>query len=229
MKVGYVAIVGRPNVGKSTILNACIGESLAPVSQVPNTTRHTLLGIYTDEVSQIMFIDTPGFQMHDDLMGQRLRKEAQNSLKQADVILRVRDVSRPLGEEDAHIDKQIQHLGIPIIEIYTKLDLRHAMDIPKEGILIRKDKIPVAQICEAILPYLPEGELLYDADDYTNTPVYDRVGEIIRERANLLLKEEIPHALYVHVEDVEVQDHQVRILAYIVVERESQKRIVIGK
>lgn len=229
MKVGYVAIVGRPNVGKSTILNACIGESLAPVSQVPNTTRHTLLGIYSDEHSQIMFIDTPGFQLHDDLMGQRLRKEAQNSLKLADVILRVRDVSRPIGEEDAAIDKQISHLGVPIIEIYTKMDLRHVMEIPESAILIEKGKIPVAQICESIVQHLEEGPLLFDPDDYTNTPVYDRVGEIIRERANLLLKDEIPHALYVHVEDVEVQENQVRILAYIVVERESQKRIVIGK
>lgn len=229
MKVGYVAIVGRPNVGKSTILNACIGESLAPVSQVPNTTRHTLLGIYSDDISQILFIDTPGFQLHDDLMGQRLRKEAQNSLKLADVILRVRDVSRPLGEEDAAIDRQISNLGVPIIEIYTKLDLRHAMDIPDTAIVIEKGKIPVAQICEAIVQHLEEGPLLFDSDDYTNTPVYDRVGEIIRERANLLLKDEIPHALYVHVEDVEVQENQVRILAYIVVERESQKRIVIGK
>lgn len=96
MKVGYVAIVGRPNVGKSTILNACVGESLAPVSQIPNTTRHALLGIYTDDARQILFIDTPGFQLNDDLMGQRLRKEAQSSLKNADVILRVRDVSRPI-------------------------------------------------------------------------------------------------------------------------------------
>lgn len=199
------------------------------MSQIPNTTRHTLLGIYTDESRQILFIDTPGFQLNDDLMGQRLRKEAQSSLKLADVILRVRDVSRPLGEEDLAIDRQIEHLGVPIVEIYTKIDLRHTMEIPKGSLQVAKNVVPVAEICLKISEYLEEGPLLFDADDYTNTPVYDRVGEIIRERANLLLKEEIPHALYVHVEDVEVAEDQVRILAYIVVEKESQKRIVIGK
>lgn len=229
MKVGYVAIVGRPNAGKSTILNACIGESLAPVSQVPNTTRHTLLGIYTDDESQILFIDTPGYQLHDDLMGQRLRKEAQNSLKLADVILRVRDVSRAVGDEDEKIDLNIRDLGVPIIEIYTKMDQRHLLTPPKEALTVAKNQIPVAELCARIRELLPEGPLLFDPDDYTNTPVYDRVGEIIREQANLQLKEEIPHAMYVHVEDVEVQEKQVRILAYIVVEKESQKRIVIGK
>lgn len=229
MKVGYVAIVGRPNAGKSTILNACIGESLAPVSQVPNTTRHTLLGIYTDDESQILFIDTPGFQLHDDLMGQRLRKEAQNSLKLADVILRVRDVARAPGDEDEKIDLNIRDLGVPIIDIYTKMDQRHLITPPKSALTVAKNRIPVAELCARITELLPEGPLLFDPDDYTNTPVYDRVGEIIREQANLQLKEEIPHAMYVHVEDVEVKDDQVRILAYIVVEKESQKRIVIGK
>lgn len=229
MKVGYVAIVGRPNAGKSTILNACIGESLAPVSQVPNTTRHTLLGIYTDDESQILFIDTPGFQLHDDLMGQRLRKEAQNSLKLADVILRVRDVARAPGDEDEKIDLNIRDLGVPIIDIYTKMDQRHLIKPPKEALTVSKNQIPVAEICAQIRQLLPEGPILFDPDDYTNTPVYDRVGEIIREQANLQLMEEIPHAMYVHVEDVEVKEDQVRILAYIVVEKESQKRIVIGK
>ena len=229
MKVGYVAIVGRPNAGKSTILNACIGESLSAVSQIPNTTRHALLGIYTNDSSQILFIDTPGFQQNDDLMGQRLRKEVQNSLKSADVILRVRDVSRAAWEEDFEIDRQIGNLKVPILEIFTKTDLRHAIDVPKNALKTNKSDIPVAAICSSISEFLSEWPLLFDPDNYTDTPVYDRVGEIIRERSNLLLKEEIPHALYVHVEDVEVSESQVRVLAYIVVERESQKRIVIGK
>ena len=229
MKVWYVAIVGRPNAGKSTILNACVWESLAPVSKVPNTTRHALLGIYTDEERQILFIDSPGFQMRDDLMGKYLRKEVGSTLKKADVILRVRDGSRPAGDEDANIDSQLERLQIPIIEVSTKADLCAAQEIPAGAIVTRKNTVPVREIFERISEFLSEGESLFDEDQYTDTPVHERIGEIIREQANVRLEEEIPHALYVHVEDVDFTEKEIRILAYIVVEKESQKRIVIGK
>lgn len=229
MKVWYVVLVGRPNSGKSTILNACVEESLAPVSRVPNTTRHSLLGIYSTEQAQILFLDSPGFQVRDDLMGKYLRKETVDTLRKADVIVRVRDVSREYGEEDVLIDERLKGCNVPVIQIYTKTDLKRVQQIPADELTTSRENIPAQALRELIIRHLPEWVPLFEEDVYTDVPVYERIAEIIREQANLHLHEEIPHALYVHVEDVDFTERGIRILAYIVVEKESQKRIVIGK
>lgn len=229
MKVGFVALIGRPNSGKSTLLNACIGESLAPVSPVPNTTRVGLRGIYTTEQTQVIFIDTPGFQMQDDLMGTKIRKETVTALKKADVILRIVDASRPAGEEDARIDELLAFMGGKVLLVYTKCDLPIVQSPKEESICVKKWAIPVEVLVSRIAKLLPEWERLYDPEYYTDIPPSVRIGEIIREQAILRVKQEIPHALYVHVEDIEHTERQIRILAYVVVERESQKIIVIGK
>ncbi len=162
-------------------------------------------------------------------MGVKIRKETIIALKKADMILRVIDASRSYGEEDARIDEILGFTGATVVRIYTKCDLPIVQKPIEEALIIKKDKIPTQKILNQIAALLPEGEMLYDPEYYTDISPNIRIGEVIREQSLLRLKQEIPHALYVQVEDVEIMEHQVRILAYIVVERESQKIIVIGK
>ena len=244
-KVWYIAIVGRPNVGKSTFLNALIGEKVSAVSSRPQTTQRTIPGIYTDEAKgvQMIFLDTPGIHhewgeqygseksrdIHD-----RINSEAFASLREADVILRLVDPTRPQGAEDERIDEVISFSRAPVIRVETKGDL------PK-GYLGRDIDIAIDsmnrkgfdELISKISEYLPEWDYLYSPEYYTDQPMDLRITEVIREVLFSELGEEVPYASYVEVaqieEKLEGREPMLAIQAYVNVETESQKVIVIGK
>ncbi len=249
-KVWYVAIVGRPNAGKSTFLNALIWEKVSAVSSRPQTTQRTIPGIYTDEEKgvQIIFLDTPG--IHNDEgeqygsqksgeIHERINSEAFSSLRNADVILRLVDPTRSLGGEDARIDEIISFSKAPVIRAETKQDL--AKGYLGKDIDFRIDsvnRVGFAELIEGISKYLPEGPYLYESDYYTDQPMDLRIQEVIREVLFSELGEEIPYASYVEVSQMEEKGWieaggkwvpMLSIQAYINVESESQKVIVIGK
>lgn len=148
-------------------------------------------------------------------------------MKEADLLLRIVDVSRGRGEEDERIDELMTFVDIPSITVYTKVDLVHIQEVPENALKAGKESIPIKELLEAISQKLPVGDYIHDPDLYTDVPPENLIPEIIRSECFVRLKQEIPHSLYVRVEDVEVTEDIVKILAYIVVETESQKKIVI--
>lgn len=230
MRVGYVALVGRPNSGKSSFLNALIDEKVGIVSNRPQTTRKSVRGIYTDDVRQIVFFDTPGIHEAVDDFNIRINAVAGRAIADADAVVRFVDASRPFGEEEKKIDELVANCGKPVVKVFSKWDV--AMKGVDKGSKIAVSSVSregMKELLEAVTAYLPEGVPFYDEDYYTDQDPYTRVSEIIREKAFQLLSEEIPHDLYVNVEELEDEGGLLRILAYLVVERDSQKRITVGK
>lgn len=216
-KVGYVAIVGRPNAGKSTLLNALIGEKVSAVSYRPQTTQRSIPGIFTseDESVQIVFLDTPGIHntSTDGQFGSqrsfeinaRINSEAFASLREADVIVRLLDPTRPYGAEDERIDEVLSFQTKPILRIETKQDLDNK-SYPQKGVDLRIDsvaRIGFEELITKIAEHLPEGPLLYDPEYYTDQPMDLRIQEVIREILFLELGDEIPYAAYVEVASIE--------------------------
>jgi GTPase len=274
-KTWYVAIIGRPNAGKSTFLNALIWEKVSAISPRPQTTQRSIPGIYTDEEKgvQIVFLDTPGIhhygkeqfgseKSHD--IHERINSEAFASLYEADVIVRLLDPTRAYGAEDERIDTLLQNITTPIIRVETKQDLimkskewriidkkrkiqqgewdiidgdlrvkeEKSTSFPHENIDIQIDsttKHGFDTLLETLEKYLPEWPFLYTSDYYTDQPMDLRTSEIIREELFLSLGDEIPYASYVEVDQIDNTDTLLKIQAYIHVESESQKVIVIGK
>lgn len=249
-KVWYVAIVGRPNAGKSTFLNALIWEKVSAVSSRPQTTQRTIPGIYTDEEKgvQIIFLDTPG--IHNDEgeqygsqksgeIHERINSEAFSSLRNADVILRLIDPTRIQWAEDARIDEIISFSKAKVIRAETKQDL--AKGYLGKDIDFRIDSVNrfgFGELIDGISAHLPEGPYLYESDYYTDQPMDLRIQEVIREVLFSELGEEIPYASYIEVSQMEESGWveaggkwvpMLSIQAYINVESESQKVIVIGK
>ena len=248
-KTWYVAIIGRPNAGKSTLINALIGEKVSSVSHRPQTTQRSIPGIFTDEEKciQIIFVDTPGIHSHaweqygsqkDASMNERINTEAYNALHSADVILRLLDPTREYGEEDERIDTLLTKVAKPVIRIETKQDMDNK-SYPQKWVDLRIDSVARTgfdELLEKIVPYLPEWPYLYDPDYYTDQTMEMRIQEIIRERLFLELGDEIPYACYVEITQIEEKwwDHEksvpmLSVQAYINVESDSQKVIVIGK
>jgi GTPase len=280
-KTWYVAIVGRPNAGKSTLLNALIWERVSAISPRPQTTQRSIPGIYTDEARwvQIIFLDTPGIhslsgeqygsqKSHD--IHERINSEAFASLHNADVIIRLLDPTRAYGAEDGRIDTLLTTVKAPIIRVETKQDI--VMKSEKWKVKSRKDKIGKGkweiidgdlrvgkeeekssffhhedvgiridsttkqgfdELLEQISSHLPEEPYLYSPDYYTDQSMDLRIAEVIREQLFLSLGDEIPYACYVEVTQIEEKSDKkepmLSIQAYINVEAESQKVIVIGK
>ena len=263
-KVGYVAIVGRPNAGKSTLLNALIWEKVSAVSYRPQTTQRSIPGIFTDDENtiQIVFLDTPGIHntTSDGQFGsqksfeinERINSEAFASLREADVIIRLLDPTRPYGIEDERIDEVLSFQTKPILRIETKQDMDNK-SYPQKGVDLRIDsveKIGFDELIKKVSEYLPEGPFLYDPEYYTDQPMDLRIQEVIREILFLELGDEIPYAAYVEVAEIEEREagtviqkplkwsgpakerflsEMLRIQAYINVESDSQKTIIIGK
>lgn len=248
-KTWYIAIVGRPNAGKSTLLNALIGEKVSAISHRPQTTQRSIPGIFTDEEKgiQMIFLDTPGIHNHSweqygsqkvyDI-NERINSEAYASLHSADVILRLLDPTRTYGEEDERIDTLLEKINKPVIRIETKQDMENK-SYPQKWVDLRIDsvaRIGFEELFDRISAYLPEGPYLYDPDFYTDQSMDLRIGEVIRERLFLELGDEIPYASYVEVTQIEEKWWDtpkslpmLSIQAYINVESDSQKVIVIGK
>lgn len=240
-KVWYVAIVGRPNAGKSTLINALIGEKVSAISPRPQTTQRTIPGIFTDEDQwlQIIFLDTPG--IHQDAREQfgsqksgemhtLINGEAFASLREADVILRLVDPTRPYGAEDERIDEVLSFSQKPVLRIETKQDLEKwylgkNIDLKVDSV----NRLGFRELVDAIARLLPEWPYLYEADQYTDQTMDLRISEVIREQLFAELGEEVPYACYVEMGSIENGETLLKINAYLNVEADSQKLIVIGK
>jgi GTP-binding protein Era len=244
-RAGYVALVGRPNVGKSTLMNALLGQKVAAVSPRPQTTRQRQLGILTTDEAQIVFMDTPGIHKPVHKLGEFMNQVAEDTLKDADLILWLVEANNNPNPEDTRIADKLREMKDlpPLVLAVNKLDLTGGYDLSE-----RLDKIQrlypqgklmqfsastgagLDQLLAEILKNLPEGEPFFDPDQVTDYYERDIAAELIREAALLNLREEIPHGVAVRIDDFEErEDGSAYIHATLFVERESHKGIVIGK
>ena len=242
MKSGFIALVGRPNVGKSTLLNAIIGKKVAITSDKPQTTRNIIQGIRTDEDSQMVFVDTPGIHKPKNRLGKILNKQAYFSVNDVDVILFLVDITESLGKGDMFVIDVINHIRVPVILVINKVDKLH-----KEEILKKIDEykdlynfdeiIPVSarkkdnvdRLIAVLKAKLTDNIKYYDDEIYTDKPINFIVSELIREKILELTFEEVPHSVSVVTDLMEYNRDAVNIKATIVVDRENLKRILVGK
>lgn len=242
-KSGFAALIGRPNVGKSTLMNCLIGQKIAITSDKPQTTRNKIQTVYTSEEGQIVFLDTPGIHKAKNKLGDYMVNVAQRTLSEADVILWLVEPSNFIGAGERHIIEQLKKTKTPVILVINKTDtVKNKEDVEVFANTYRKEYdfaeiIPVSalrgkntgELLEAILKLLPYGPAFYDEDTITDQPMRQIVAELVREKALRLLEEEIPHGIAVSIESMKYRRHIVDIEATIVCERESHKGIVIGK
>lgn len=240
MKVGFVNIFGKPNAGKSTLLNALVGEKLAIVSPKVQTTRHRIKGFLNTESYQVIFSDTPGiieprYKLHEKMM-----KAVKSGLEDADLALLLVDVNDNAEEADSVFSSL--HLKVPAFVVLNKIDRTSqekvkkiseffsARPYSKKVIAVSALKnINISNLLDAILEYLPEGEPFYEEDDLTDLPTRFFVGEIIREKIFDLFEDEIPYQTTVMVKEFKEKTSLIKISAEIVVQRESQKAIILGE
>ncbi len=242
MKSGFIALVGRPNVGKSTLLNAIIGKKVAITSDKPQTTRNIIQGIRTDEDSQMVFVDTPGIHKPKNKLGKILNKQAYFSVNDVDVILFLVDITESLGKGDMFVIDVLKNVRVPVILVINKID-----KLPKEEILKKIDEykdlynfdeiIPVSarkkdnvdRLITVLKTKLTDNIKYYDDEIYTDKPINFIVSELIREKILELTFEEVPHSVSVVTDLMEYNRDAVNIKATIVVDRENLKRILVGK
>ena len=241
MKVGVVSIVGRPNAGKSTLINSIIKEKIAITSDKPQTTRNNIQGIYNDSDSQIVFVDTPGVHKPKNKLGKYLNSESYSSILGVDLILFMIDASKPFGKGDEFILEKIKEENINTFLILNKVD-KIKKDELYNMIMEYKDKydfkeiIPISalkennieELIKTIKDYLNEGERIYSEDYYTDKSVRFLVSELIREKVLRKTREEVPHAVTVVIENFEEKENSVVINACIIVERDGIKKILVG-
>ncbi|HEY4550257.1 MAG TPA: GTPase Era [Bacillus sp. (in: firmicutes)] len=243
-KSGFISIIGRPNVGKSTFINRVIGQKIAIMSDKPQTTRNKVQGVLTTNNTQYIFIDTPGIHKPKHKLGDFMMKVAQNTLKEVDVILFMVNAEEGYGRGEEFILEKFQSVKTPIFLIINKIDRIHpdklltviesynekfqfAEIIPISAL----DGNNIDRLLEVVRKYLPEGPLYYPADQVTDHPERFIITELIREKALQLTREEVPHSLAVVLEKMEKDPNKdmIHVMATIIVERDSQKGIVIGK
>jgi GTPase len=243
-KSGFVSIIGRPNVGKSTFLNRVIGQKIAIMSDKPQTTRNKIQGVYTTEDAQIIFIDTPGIHKPKHKLGDFMMKVAENALKEVDLILFMINAEEGFGRGDAFIIERLKKINTPVFLVINKIDQVHPDDLLP---LIEQYKslhdfaeiVPISALqgnnvetlIAQIKKYLPEGPQYYPADQVTDHPERFIIAELIREKALHLTREEVPHSIAVVIDSIERREDSstVYVGATIIVERNSQKGIIIGK
>ena len=243
MKCGFVSLVGRPNVGKSTLLNSILGIKLAITSDKAGTTRNVINGIYNDKDSQIIFVDTPGIHKPNHKLGNLLNKKAYNNTEGVDVILFLVDISKGFGKGDQFILNKIKDKDVPIILLLNKIDkVKDKQKLLKDIDELRKlydfaEIIPISAkahdnvdvLITSIKKYLEEQERIYDEDDLTNVSTKFIMSELVREKVLELTKDEIPHSVTCYVENYEEDEKLVHIQVLIVVDRDNLKKILIGK
>lgn len=245
-KSAFVAVVGRPSSGKSTLLNALCGEKVAITSPVPQTTRNAIRGIVNRERGQLVFVDTPGRHVSEKKLNRKLMDVGSRAIGEADLVLYVVDASRDTGEEENAIAALLKPLAARTIVAVNKIDAPGSKpETVRKFLNERLPEIPGARMLDIsalkkdglepllglLYDFAPAGEPMYPEDYYTDQQVDFRIAELIREKAMNRLTDELPHALYVEVADTELRDEGTRlwVRAFIVVERESQKGIVVGK
>ncbi len=243
-KSGFVTLIGRPNVGKSTLMNSLIGQKIAITSNKPQTTRNRIQTVYTDRQGQIIFLDTPGIHKAKNKLGEYMVSVAERTLNEVDVILWLVEPTEFIGAGERHIAEQLNKVRTPVILVINKVDTVKKEDILKY-IAAYKDVCPFADIVpvsalkgdntalltETIFKLLPEGPQYYDEDTVTDQPERQIVAEIIREKALHLLDDEIPHGIAVSIERMKERKSGdiIDIEATIICERDSHKGIIIGK
>lgn len=241
-KSGFVTLIGRPNVGKSTLMNRLIGQKIAITSDKPQTTRNRIQTVYTSDEGQIVFVDTPGIHKAKNKLGDYMVNVAERTLSEVDVILWLVEPSNFIGAGERHIMEQLQKTRTPVILVINKADT-----VKREEILPYIDNyrkqmdfqeiVPVSALkgdntdtlVSCIMKYLPYGPAFYDEDTVTDQPMRQIVAELIREKALRLLEEEIPHGIAVSIEKLQYRKDLCDIEATIVCERDSHKGIIIGK
>lgn len=244
MKSGFVALTGRPNAGKSTLLNTLIGEKIAIVSSKPQTTLSEIRGIYTDENCQIIFTDTPGIHKPKLRLETRMNKEAANVMQEVDLIYLVVDGSKKYGKGDQIVLEMVKNTHLPaflILNKTDKMDRNEILEVLQSwqakydfaeyfpmSALFGKQK-SFNDLIKTTVKYLPEGDLLYPAEMMSDGAENFRIAEIIREKILRCTEEEIPHATAVLVENKQFKKNACYIQAVILVEKDSQKGIMIGK
>lgn len=243
-KSGFVTLIGRPNVGKSTLMNRLIGQKIAITSNKPQTTRNRIQTVFTDERGQIVFLDTPGIHKAKNKLGEYMVNVAERTLKEVDVVLWLVEPTTFIGAGEQHIASQLKTIKTPVVLVINKVDTIKKEEILKfidayKDICEFADIVPVSAlkgqntdtILEVIFKYLPYGPAFYDEDTVTDQPQRQIVAEMIREKALRCLDEEIPHGIAVTIEKMKVRPNGqvVDIEATIVCERDSHKGIIIGK
>ncbi|NLX61374.1 MAG: GTPase Era [Tissierellia bacterium] len=243
-KSGFVTVIGRPNVGKSTLLNQIIGEKISIISDKPQTTRNKIQLIYTEENFQIIFLDTPGIQIPRNKLGEYMLKVSKETLEEVDIITFIVDESMETGRLDQYIIDELKGVKTPIILLINKIDKISREDVDKlikkyEKMNMFEDIIPISAIkgenidsyIEAIKKLLPEGPQYFPEDMITDQPERFIISEIIREKALENLSEEVPHGIFVEIERISKREDKdlIDVNAVIYCERESHKGIIIGK
>jgi GTPase len=243
-KSAFTAIIGRPSVGKSTLLNKMCGQKVAIVSKVPQTTRNAIKGIVSREEGQLVFVDTPGRHTSEKKMNKKLMEVSARALMDSDLVLYVLDALRAPGQEEEEITALIAPLSKKTVIAVNKMDAQGAdFNRAKEFLALRLPSVAsdnifaisaetgsgIDELLRALFDLAPEGQPLYGDEYYTDQETGFRIAEIIREQAINRLRQELPHSLYVDIADMEFKEEKLWVRAFIIVERESQKGMVVGK
>lgn len=231
-KVWYVSIIWRPNAWKSTFINSLIWEKISITTNIPQTTRKKVLAIYNDENSQIIFLDTPWIHKSERDFNKKINEVAIESIKDSDLIIYFIDSSREWWEEENFIKEIISKSNKPILKVYTKSDLKAKINIPENENTVKISSINkdwFEKLLEKIKSFLKVWPIFFPEDYYTKQDIYFRISEIIREKVFLNTKEELPHSVYVWVEEIDENENLLKIIAYIYTETESQKYIIVWK
>ncbi len=243
-KSGFVTLIGRPNVGKSTLMNHLIGQKIAITSNKPQTTRNRIQTVYTCDEGQIIFVDTPGIHKAKNKLGEYMVSVAERTLSEVDVILWLVEPTTYIGAGERHIAEQLKRVKTPVVLVINKIDTVKREEILKfidtyKDVCEFADIVPCSALkgdntqalIDVIMKYLPYGPQFYDEDTVTDQPERQIVAELIREKALRLLDEEIPHGIAVSIEQMKERRHGhiIDIDATIICERDSHKGIIIGK
>ena len=241
MKSGFVAILGHPNVGKSTILNGIINKKISIVTDKSQTTRNVIKGIYRDNDSQIIFIDTPGIHKPHAKLGIEMNNMAYSSAHEADVNILVVDASKPFSESDEFLLSHLDINNAPLIVVFNKIDLVRITEAEKlKGIYREKlpqshfidtvasERFNLGELIDLVKKLLPEGPEYYPGSEVTDKDEVFQIKEIIREKVLKTLRDEVPHSIAIYVNSIDWEEDPLHIHATIIVEKDSQKGIVIG-
>lgn len=241
-KSGFAALIGRPNVGKSTLMNCLIGQKIAITSNKPQTTRNRIQTVYTSETGQIVFLDTPGIHKAKNKLGTYMVNVAERTLKDVDVVLWLVEPATYIGAGERHILEKLRRVNTPVILVINKTDTVKKEELLKIIDTYRREMeyaevVPVSALkgdntgvlIDCIMKYLPYGPAFYDEDTVTDQPERQIVAELIREKALACLEEEVPHGIAVSVESMKRRGSITDIEAVIVCERNSHKGIIIGR
>ncbi|HEY6960454.1 MAG TPA: GTPase Era [Gaiellaceae bacterium] len=239
MRSGFVAVAGRPNVGKSTLVNALTGSKVAIVSDKPHTTRHQIRGVYTAGDAQLVLVDLPGWQKPIDPLTERMQERVDEAISSdVDAVMLVVDARERIGTGDRYVARRVFQLGVPVVIVLNKVDRLkpgHIATQMKTAAALgafhalhpvsAKTGDGIGELRGDLISLLPDGPMYYPADTETDMPLEARIAELVREQALRLTKEEVPHAITAEV--VEIDERRVHVRVY--TETESQKQILIGK